>query len=1017
MKKTKLFAIVALSATLTLGSAAALAGCGHTHTYEEGWTKTETHHYHMATCDDKDDLKIEDMKDYGLHVYDNDEDATCNTCGYEREISATLGTLTGKVTGGAAVGATVSIGGKTATTDENGAYTVSGLQPGTGIEITITPADPAYNAYTGTVDVEAGSNTHEDVRFTVKTFKELDTPYTALRNRRASDKKDFKHEKDTAMWETKGIVARDHGEGLCLHIDNNETKEDMESIVYEKFAITSANSKMMFRVRGFNDNLSKSSLFAVRVLDLATCETADLTPKGGSGAWQEINSASYFTAYEYDLSAYEGKDVVIMIGAKQGQHCVIERIKFIGKSESFLLPYVTAAELTALEETAAADLDGAEATKNAINDASWLKVGDQGTADQGWLFKDGAAVEEGSTDLCVFTYKKLTFNGTKTISVRARAFSNEMNVPGKGRVEPQIVIKVFKADGSEVSIGGNGYTIATESYETGYFSLGETLNGDYTFVIGIARGHRLAVDQIKFLDEAMTQGTVTGKVTDGTNPIKDASVSLGAYETKTNDDGTFSLSVALYGSAGGTLSIEKEGYLYSGDEITVSVSNFTEGSYALANDIVLDKIIIGNITKKKLDNLTAEAAADIDIEHNENGTSAISNGSWIKVSSSAGGNHMSNEGWLIRCEDRYVEEGSDDINGYFYKKLTLNGVNTISVRARTFRGQNSVNGHGEVSPEIFLAVIDNEGNLVKVNDNCFTIAGDNYETGYFWFDDALTGDYTVVIGIARGRVLAVDQIQFKTEAMVTGNVTGTVTDGTNAIAGAKVTAGKYSTTTASDGTFTLPVAILPGNSLSVKVEKDGYTYEGSAITVASTDLEGGKDLGTIALAEEILKGLTQSMLNGLTAATPENITTAENNNSGSRDAYASWGKIGDQDSSNEGWLLKDAGNNKPENSTDLQVYVYKKFALNGLNGITMTARTYGGQNNGITPQIVMVVIDGDGNIVKSFCEDVTNNDNYDNGTHTFTFDEALTGNYTIAIGFARGYRLCLGNVTFVTEAE
>ncbi len=53
----------------------------HTHTFATEWSKNETEHWHAATCEHKD------QKDaLGTHVYDNDEDTTCNTCGYVRTV-------------------------------------------------------------------------------------------------------------------------------------------------------------------------------------------------------------------------------------------------------------------------------------------------------------------------------------------------------------------------------------------------------------------------------------------------------------------------------------------------------------------------------------------------------------------------------------------------------------------------------------------------------------------------------------------------------------------------------------------------------------------------------------------------------------------------------------------------------------------------------------------------------------------------------------------------------------------
>ena len=61
-----------------------LTACGHEHTYKQEWTTNSTHHYHEATCE-----HAEEKSNYGEHVYTDNTDTTCNTCGYEREVSQT----------------------------------------------------------------------------------------------------------------------------------------------------------------------------------------------------------------------------------------------------------------------------------------------------------------------------------------------------------------------------------------------------------------------------------------------------------------------------------------------------------------------------------------------------------------------------------------------------------------------------------------------------------------------------------------------------------------------------------------------------------------------------------------------------------------------------------------------------------------------------------------------------------------------------------------------------------------
>lgn len=60
---------------------------GHTHSWAAEWSKNETHHWHECTAEGCDVTENSSKDGYGEHVYDDDADTTCNTCGYERTIS------------------------------------------------------------------------------------------------------------------------------------------------------------------------------------------------------------------------------------------------------------------------------------------------------------------------------------------------------------------------------------------------------------------------------------------------------------------------------------------------------------------------------------------------------------------------------------------------------------------------------------------------------------------------------------------------------------------------------------------------------------------------------------------------------------------------------------------------------------------------------------------------------------------------------------------------------------------
>lgn len=61
----------------------------HTHEWAETWTANSTHHWHkcVSTVGPCDATQNTDMDSYGPHVYDDDTDPDCNSCGYERTIT------------------------------------------------------------------------------------------------------------------------------------------------------------------------------------------------------------------------------------------------------------------------------------------------------------------------------------------------------------------------------------------------------------------------------------------------------------------------------------------------------------------------------------------------------------------------------------------------------------------------------------------------------------------------------------------------------------------------------------------------------------------------------------------------------------------------------------------------------------------------------------------------------------------------------------------------------------------
>ena len=79
--KNLLKALAAFTMSIAAAGSMSLFGCAHKHTYSDEWDRSAEGHWHNATCKHTDEkTEIEP------HIYTDSTDATCNVCGYEREI-------------------------------------------------------------------------------------------------------------------------------------------------------------------------------------------------------------------------------------------------------------------------------------------------------------------------------------------------------------------------------------------------------------------------------------------------------------------------------------------------------------------------------------------------------------------------------------------------------------------------------------------------------------------------------------------------------------------------------------------------------------------------------------------------------------------------------------------------------------------------------------------------------------------------------------------------------------------
>ena len=112
----------------------------HVHTWAADWTTNSPHHWHecAAGCPVTENSQKEG---YGVHVYDNNQDGTCNVCGYERVLEPSNPSDGGTSSGGGhsgGGGGSVRTYAVTVEKPEHGKVTLDRANAGSGSAVTLT---------------------------------------------------------------------------------------------------------------------------------------------------------------------------------------------------------------------------------------------------------------------------------------------------------------------------------------------------------------------------------------------------------------------------------------------------------------------------------------------------------------------------------------------------------------------------------------------------------------------------------------------------------------------------------------------------------------------------------------------------------------------------------------------------------------------------------------------------------------------------------------------------------------
>ena len=222
-------------------------------------------------------------------------------------------------------GATVTLNnGTSATTDADGTFTIENL---TVRDYTLTVSAEGY-IESNTAVAEADFNNEETTAtVTVTLYKTVLLPGLTLSDLQNADiwyYNEYRGGKGVGQdWTTNYMSTLDfrgtwenQNEGCTLQVSdaeedkNNPVNLDVfESFVFGKKEITNDNSMLSIYLRTHNADASAPAYFGVQVIDLTATE-----PTAVKIGENRTHGSDSYANYTFDLSEYEGKEVIVAIG-------------------------------------------------------------------------------------------------------------------------------------------------------------------------------------------------------------------------------------------------------------------------------------------------------------------------------------------------------------------------------------------------------------------------------------------------------------------------------------------------------------------------------------------------------------------------------------------------------------------------------------------------------------------------------------------------------------------------------
>lgn len=414
------------------------------------------------------------------------------------ELVTVSGTVTADYPSGALSGVTVSAGAgyASATTDENGVYSLS-LTSG---DYTLTFSKEGYDEKTQSVAAsEFTDGTYTlDVSLVLsqvlagKTNAELAaevaelTPLPVLASSGSTAIED--------IWETGGDGYAHERLPEGYRIDStsgNESEDGFTCYFYGKTTVTAATDTLLF----FGRTFGAETEVAVKVIDAKTLANTFLEELNSGSVWTACNTENY-RQFEYDLSEYTDDTVILAIGVRKAA-LTVESIFFTeDTTDPFVFGRTTEEALRGLEKVTIASDTEYKATGDSLIQDTFVTVGAATVDNNRWMLADARGGEE--EDSQPYSYVYLKTDITEANARMTVRWSNYNNAGSDSKGLATTKVLAVNASTKKVIKLYSGNTKTSGEWITATFDLKECVGKEIILAVGMSYGNRMGIDYIRF---------------------------------------------------------------------------------------------------------------------------------------------------------------------------------------------------------------------------------------------------------------------------------------------------------------------------------------------------------------------------------------------------------------------------------------------------------------------------------------------------------------------------------------